>query len=132
MLLPHRILIVEPGAPLQLGLQQQFARWGFVRVTTVETGTQALDQADVLRPDLVVLTAPKDNSVDASDLARHLQARWGPVPLLLLVPETWHLHRLPESWPGVPLSRCVPKPPTLQELQHGVEQSLHLTLPAVA
>jgi CheY-like chemotaxis protein len=129
MSLSHHILIVEAGAPLQVGLVQQFGRWGFAHVTAVATGAAALQQAAAQPPDLVVLSAPQ--AEHEFELAYQLQAQCGPVPVLVLVPETWQLLRLPASWPGISSSRCVAKPPTPEQLQQGVEDSLHLSLDAV-
>ncbi|KUG09021.1 response regulator transcription factor [Solirubrum puertoriconensis] len=132
MTLFQHILIVEVGAPLRLGLLRQFARWGFAHVTAVETSGEALAQAAACRPDLVVLSAPWADSQESLNPAQQLLARCGPVPVLVLVPETWQLCPFPTSWPGIASSRCVPKPPTPEQLQHGVEQSLCVTLAEVA
>ena len=126
----HQILIVEAGAPLQEGLRRQFVRWGFAHVTVVATAAAALQHATAQRPDLVVLSAVETEDLDGLTLAYQVQV--GPVPMLVLVPETWQLPRLPATWPGIAASRCVSRPPTPEQLQQGVEESLHLTLAEVA
>jgi CheY-like chemotaxis protein len=129
VMLPYHVLIIEAGAALQAGLHQLFARWGFARVTTVETGTEALRYTAAARPDLVVLSLPVHGAMDGPSTARRLQQQLGHVPILLLVPEVWSWSVLPASWPGVAHSRCVPKPPTVAQLQQGVEHSLDCVLP---
>ncbi|PJJ48797.1 response regulator [Hymenobacter chitinivorans] len=132
-MLTQQILIVTHAPIIGEGLLQQLHRWGFQHIEVADSGPAALAAATRQPPDLVILTTTLPGPPDGLETARLLQRR-GPTPLLLLQ-EPRHA---PAQEPHLrPLTRyrCLPNPPSVEELRSGVLNSLlptHPTRPAQA
>jgi two-component system, response regulator PdtaR len=78
----HRVLVAEDEALIRLDLVEMLAEEGYVVVGEAADGEQAVEQAETLRPDLVIMDVkmPKMDGIDAASIIA--ERRIAPVLIL--------------------------------------------------
>ena len=78
----HRVLVAEDEALIRLDLVEMLSEEGYVVVSEAADGEQALEQAETLRPDLVIMDVkmPKMDGIDATSIIA--ERRIAPVVIL--------------------------------------------------
>jgi response regulator NasT len=78
----HRVLVAEDEALIRLDLVEMLAEEGYVVVGEAADGEQAVEQAEALRPDLVIMDVkmPKMDGIDAASIIA--ERRIAPVVIL--------------------------------------------------
>ena len=78
----HRVLVAEDEALIRLDLVEMLSEEGYVVVGEATDGEQAVEQAETLRPDLVIMDVkmPKMDGIDAASIIA--EQRIAPVVIL--------------------------------------------------
>ncbi|UPL47579.1 response regulator [Hymenobacter sublimis] len=123
-MLPFHVLLIEDACIFQYGLSWQLAAWGFQHVVVASTSQEAVRAAARQRPDLILVSASLKGTPGGLETVRLIQQQYASlIPVLVLQD-----HRPggePQMLPSQLLNyRCLPKPPTVEELQEGVELSI--------
>jgi AmiR/NasT family two-component response regulator len=78
----HRVLVAEDEALIRLDLVEMLSEGGYVVIGEAADGEQAVEQAEALRPDLVIMDVkmPKMDGIDAASIIA--ERRIAPVVIL--------------------------------------------------
>jgi two-component system cell cycle sensor histidine kinase/response regulator CckA len=124
---PARILVVEDERIIAFDLRTRLTRMGHTVVGAVASGPEAMAQAEVLRPDLVLtdicLQGPMDSIEAAAVIRTHLDL---PVIYLSASVDAMTLARADATRPAGFLH----KPISDQDLQHTLARALREPPPA--
>ena len=72
-----RILVVEDESIVALDIQCRLESLGYEVPATVASGEQAVEQADALRPDLVLMDIQLQGRMDGVEAADQIRQRFG-------------------------------------------------------
>ncbi|MBM3267973.1 MAG: PAS domain S-box protein [Candidatus Sericytochromatia bacterium] len=98
--MPARILVVEDEAIVAMGIASTLANLGHKVVSVVATGTEALDAAARLRPDLVLMDVVLSGPMDGIEASERLRQMHGiPVVYLTAYSDAATLGRAKETEP---------------------------------
>jgi PAS domain S-box-containing protein len=81
--MPAKILVVEDEQIVALDIQRTLAGLGYLVPVTVATGDAAIEQAEALRPDLVLMDIRLRGAMDGIEAAGVIRQRWE-IPVIYL------------------------------------------------
>src|SRR5918998_5646729 len=84
-----RILVVEDESIVALDIQERLESLGYDVPTTVAAGETAIEQAGLLRPDLVLMDIQLQGRMDGIEAADHIRQRFG-IPVVYLTANADH------------------------------------------
>jgi CheY-like chemotaxis protein len=79
-----RILIVEDEAILAMNLQDKLLDLGYEVPATAESGKQALELVDQVRPDLVLMDIKLKDGMDGLEAARLIHLKYQDIPIIFM------------------------------------------------
>ncbi|MFP4374005.1 MAG: EAL domain-containing protein [Spirochaetaceae bacterium] len=79
----ERILVVEDEKIISLDLQRRLERFGYQVVGLTATGTDAVEKARALLPDIILMDIMLGGDIDGIDAARQIKAELG-IPVIFL------------------------------------------------
>jgi len=98
---PASILVVEDEAAVALDIRATLQRLGYVVPATVGRGRDAIDKADALRPDLVLMDIHLRGDIDGVETAQHVRQAFD-IPVIYLTayadPATLQRARITEPY----------------------------------
>jgi CheY-like chemotaxis protein len=74
MMTTARILIVEDERIVAIDLQRRLVRMGYRVVAIAASGPEAIDKAQALRPDLILMDIRLQGRMDGVEAAQHIHA----------------------------------------------------------
>lgn len=86
---PTRILVVEDESIVALDIQDRLESLGYEVPATVASGEKAIDQANLLRPDLVLMDIQLQGRMDGVEAADQIRRRFG-LPVIYLTANADH------------------------------------------
>ena len=86
---PTRILVVEDESIVALDIQDRLESLGYEVPATVASGEKAIEQADLLRPDLVLMDIQLQGRMDGVEAADQIRRRFG-LPVIYLTANADH------------------------------------------
>jgi CheY-like chemotaxis protein len=110
---PMRLLIVEDESIIALHLRLIVNSLGYVVLGTATSGEHAIQQAQALRPDLVLMDIGLRGAMDGIAAAEHIRTHWH-IPSIFVTAHTNAL-TLEEAWHAEPLG-YIAKPFDIQEI----------------
>ncbi|CAN1209440.1 hypothetical protein TUMEXPCC7403_04400 [Tumidithrix helvetica PCC 7403] len=78
-----KVLIVEDESIIALDIEDILSSLGYLVLGTVESGTEAIVQAEATRPDLILMDINLKGSVDGVEAAKEIQSRFQ-IPVVYL------------------------------------------------
>jgi diguanylate cyclase (GGDEF)-like protein/PAS domain S-box-containing protein len=84
-----RILVVEDESIVALDIQDRLESMGYEVPATVASGERAVEQADLLRPDLVLMDIQLQGRMDGVEAADQIRQRFG-IPVIYLTANADH------------------------------------------
>ena len=116
-----RILVVEDEQLIAADLEAKLARMGHTVIGTAASGKEAIQLAESLRPELVLMDVRIQGPMDGREAARHVQAVSGaPVIFVTAYAEVF----LSDPTQMVPPGLCLSKPFSAYQLQTVVDTVL--------
>ena len=116
-----RILIVEDERIVAIDLQRRLARLGYAVVALAASGTEAIQKALALRPDVVLMDIRLQGDMDGVEAAQQIQAATA-IPVVFMTAyvdeETQQRVKATSPW------GCLYKPFTPHEIQATMEHVL--------
>jgi CheY-like chemotaxis protein len=121
-----RILIVEDERIVAIDLQRRLTRLGYSVIALAASGTEAIQKALVLLPDVVLMDIRLQGDMDGVEAAQQIQAATA-IPVVFMTAyvdeETQRRVRATSPW------GCLYKPFTIHQIQATVEHVLSGQLP---
>jgi CheY-like chemotaxis protein len=116
-----RILIVEDERLIAVDLQRRLTRLGYAVVALAASGTEAIQKALALRPDVVLMDIRLQGDMDGVEAAQQIHAS-AAIPVVFMTAyvdeDTQQRVRATSSW------GCLYKPFTSHQVQLALEQVL--------
>jgi 1,2-diacylglycerol 3-beta-glucosyltransferase len=117
----QRILVVEDQIITAMDLSEQLGKKGYLVVDTVSTGKEAIEKAQLFRPDLVLMDIKLSGGLDGIEVAKRIHDLDIPVVYLSAYTDSDTVQRAEKTYPY----GFLPKPYQMDELYSTIETALH-------
>jgi CheY-like chemotaxis protein len=121
MMTPIRILIAEDERLVGFDLRQRLSRMGYTVVGSAASGEEAIEHAQRLQPDLVLMDVRLRGHMDGIAAAQHIRAQVE-IPVIFMSAYT-SVQTLEHIWPMVPAG-YLSKPFFEPQLRLALERAL--------
>ncbi len=115
-----KILVVEDQIITAMDLANQLERKGYLVVDTVATGKEAIEKAQLFRPDLVLMDIKLTGAMDGIEVAKRIEDLDIPIVYLSAYTDKLTVERAEKTYPY----GFLPKPYQIDELYSTIETAL--------